>query len=255
MQTSIYINSKNKPTLLVLPFKNESYRLHDLISKIEKLNLVDQVDVLLVDGGSTDDSINVSFFLKHKIHTLIEIKDSKGLSEQLRAAFRWASENNYDKVITIDSNGKDDPAYVFKILEKLNQGFEFVQASRYMVGGKGVNTPLLRHFAIKYIHVPLLRVASGFAWTDTTQGYRGYSSRIFQDQKVGIFRDIFQSYELLFYLSYRLPRLGYRCAEVPVVRTYPDGIVPTKIKGVLIHVRLFLALMKTCLGFYNPNER
>lgn len=254
MLVSNYIESKNHTTLLVVPFKDESVRLHNLISKISQLDLAHQVDVLLVDGGSTDDSVQSQFFLQNRIHTLIEVHSSKGLSEQLRVAFSWALEKGYENVITIDANGKDDPSFVPDIIEELNRGYSFVQASRYRPGGRGVNTPMIRHIAIRYIHVPLLRWASGFAWTDTTQGYRGYSTQVFKDQRVNIFRDVFNQYELLFYLSYRLPRLGYRCTEVPVVRSYPLGKRPTHIKGWRVHMNLMVSLCKVCLGFYNPRK-
>lgn len=229
--------------------------MHNLINKIDNLRLHEMVDILLVDGGSTDDSINETFFAEKGVHTLLQLSSSKGLSEQLQSAFKWAVELGYDHVITIDANGKDDPVYIFEIIRKLESGYDFVQGSRYVAGGRGVNTPWLRHVAIKYIHTPALCVASGFRWTDTTQGYRGYSIRIFADSRIDIFREIFKRYEMLAYFNYRLPRLGYKCTEIAVVRTYPAGPVPTKIKGFRSHFDLLLVLIKVCLGLYNPSKR
>ena len=58
---------------------------------------------------------------------------------------------------------------------------DFVQASRFITGGISENTPKLREFAIRKIHAPLLKFFSGFPWTDTTQGFRGYSSKLLKD--------------------------------------------------------------------------
>src|SRR5260363_350405 len=65
------------------------------------------------------------------------------------------------------------------------------------------NTPKLRDFAIRFIHAPLLSLASDFKWTDTTQGFRAYRRRMLLDPKIAPFRAVFVTYELLAYLSYR----------------------------------------------------
>lgn len=130
---------------------------------------------------------------------------------------------------------------------------DFVQASRYLPGGVGENTPRLREFAIRWIHAPLLSGFSGFHWTDTTQGFRAYSRRLLLDPKVAPFRDIFSTYELLAYLSYRAPKLGYRCIELPTIRRYPPtGPVPTKISSLSGNCSVFQVLIRACLGAYNP---
>ncbi len=62
-----------------------------------------------------------------------------------------------------------------RIIEALQQGVDFVQASRFVPGGAGENTSQSRDFAIRFIHAPMLSLFSGFRWTDTTQGFRAYS--------------------------------------------------------------------------------
>src|SRR5260363_96635 len=49
----------------------------------------------------------------------------------------------------------------------------------------------LRDFAIRFIHAPLLSLASGFKWTDTTQGFRAYRRRMLLDPKIAPFRAVF----------------------------------------------------------------
>ena len=104
----------------------------------------------------------------------------------------------------------------------------------------------------RLLHAPLLSAASGFHWTDTTQGFRAYSAKLLKDPQVAVFRDVFRNYELLAYLSYRAPKLGFRCIEMPSRRIYPVGKVPTKISFVKGNAEVFKVLLKTCLGKYNP---
>jgi hypothetical protein len=174
------------------------------------------------------------------------------LSAQLRVAYAFALKSGYESIITIDGNNKDDPATIPAFLEALANGLDFIQASRFIPGGQQENTPLIRNLAIRLIHAPVLSLASGYSWTDTTQGYRGYSARCLLDERTQIFRDVFQRYELLAYLSYRLPRLGYRCLELPTSRSYPQGEIPTKISGIRGNLNLLKVLIKASFGAFNP---
>jgi hypothetical protein len=87
-------------------------------------------------------------------------------------------------------------------------------------GGVAENTPASRDFAIRFIHARCFSLFSGFKWTDTTQGFRAYSRKLLLDTRIAPFRDIFSTYELLAYLSYRAPKLGFRCLEIATVRRY-----------------------------------
>ena len=112
----------------------------------------------------------------------------------------------------------------------------------------------MRYLAIRYIHAPTLRIFSNFHWTDTTQGYRAYSRRIFEDKLISPFRKIFHSYELLCYLSYKVPKLGYKCIEIPSIRTYYKNTKPSKISSLTDHFLILKILIYTCLGLYDPKK-
>ena len=209
-------------------------------------------DIILVDGGSTDGSLAHDSLLEKGVRGLL-VKTGPGkLSAQLRCAYTFAVEQGYKGIVTIDGNDKDDPAAIPQFIDLLQQGIDFVQASRFVPGGVAENTPKMRDLAIRWIHAPLLSIASGFHWTDTTQGFRAYSRRMLLDERVAPFRDVFESYELLAYLSYRAPRLGFKCIEWPTIRRYPEGEVPTKISSFKGNLSILLVLIKACVGKYNP---
>ncbi|WP_177318802.1 hypothetical protein [Pseudomonas sp. GM74] len=135
----------------------------------------------------------------------------------------------------------------------LKRDVDFVQASRFRAGGVAEPPPKSRDFAIRFIHAPMLSFSSGFKWTDTTQGFPAYSRKLLLDQKFLLSRDLFMTYELLAYLSYRAPKLGYHCIELATVRRYPKDEVSTKISSVKGDFQVFTILLKTCFGFYNAN--
>lgn len=237
---------------VVIPVINEGERLHNLLNKMKALNISEIADILIVDGGSNDGSLVSSHLQALDVHTLL-IKTGHGkLSAQLRCAYSFALQQGYEGIVTIDGNDKDDPKSIPHFIDALQSGIDFVQGSRFIEGGIAENTPKSRHLAIQWIHAPFLSWASGFQWTDTTQGFRAYSRKMLLDPKIALFRNVFSTYELLAYLSYRAPRLGYRCVELPTTRRYPQGEVPTKISHFLGNLKIFLILIITCLSGYNP---
>jgi dolichol-phosphate mannosyltransferase len=252
LQKIIFSTKKKNNYLLVIPNLNEGLELKKLIKKIFFFKINKLVDILVVDGGSNDKSIDLSF-LKKNISTLIVIKNNTGLSRQLQYAYSFSKKKNYFATITIDSNGKDDPRRIINFIKKIEDGYDFVQGSRFVKGGKELYTPLLRIFAIRFIHAPILSFFSGFKWTDTTQGFRCYKNILFKDYNLDIFRNVFQKYELLAYLNYKVPRLNYRCVEIPTNRIYKKniGTQNSKIKGVVGYWVIFKTLLMACLGVFD----
>ena len=237
---------------VVIPVINEGERIRSLLTRMAVLRIDEIADVIIVDGGSTDGSLAPAFLDATRVRGLL-LKTGPGkLSAQLRCAYAFALDQGYDGIVTIDGNDKDDPAAIPQFIAALEQGADFVQASRYLPGGVAENTPKVRDLAIRCIHAPLLSLASGFHWTDTTQGFRAYSRKLLLDERIAPFRDVFMTYELLAYLSYRAPKLGFRCIELPTVRRYPKGEIPTKISGLKGTLTVLGVLLRACRGGYDP---
>jgi dolichol-phosphate mannosyltransferase len=236
---------------IVIPVINEGERIKNQLKRMEAEQISSIADIIIIDGGSTDGSLELASLRRLGITGLLIKKGPGKLSAQLRCAYAFSLDQGYEGIVTIDGNDKDNPEAIPRFIEALKDGFDFLQASRFLPGGQSVNTPKLRDLAIRYIHAPCLSLASGFKWTDTTQGFRAYSRRMLLDPKIAPFRDDFMCYELLAYLSYQVPRLGYLCKELPTVRKYPAGEVPTKISGLKGNFVILKTLLRACAGKYN----
>lgn len=237
---------------VVIPVINEGQRIRSLLSRMAALKIDGIADIIIVDGGTTDGSLALESLQKNGVRGLL-LKTGPGkLSAQLRCAYAFALDQGYEGIVTIDGNDKDDPEAIPRFIDALEQGVDFVQASRFISGGVAENTPKSRDFAIRFIHAPMLSLFSGFRWTDTTQGFRAYSRKMLLDTRIGPFRDVFLTYELLAYLSYRAPKLGYRCLELATIRRYPKGEVPTKISSFKGNLSVLLVLFLACFGGYDP---
>ncbi len=230
---------------------NEGARLH---AQLDRMRPSDGgVDVVVADGGSTDGSVDEAPMRARGVRAVL-VKTGPGrLSAQMRMACAWALDEGYDGVIVMDGNDKDDPAALPRFVAALEAGADHVQGSRFIPGGRAVHTPWSRLLGIRLVHAPLISLAAGRRYTDTTNGFRAYSRRLLLDARVAPFRDVFSAYELHYYLAIRAARLGFRVEEVPVTRAYPaHGPVPTKISPVRGNVRILRTLALACLHRFDP---
>ena len=244
---------KTKEYVILIPIINEGERIKKELQRAYKFNIFEYADIVICDGGSTDGCTDEVTLKKLKVNTLLTKRDAGKQGAQLRMGFWWALKRGYKGIITIDGNNKDSIEDVPKFIEKLEEGYDFVQGSRFIKGGKAINTPPLRWGAVKLIHAPIISLTAGQRFTDTTNAYRAYSRRYLLDKRVQPLRDIFMTYELLAYLSVRATRLGYRACEVAVTRAYPKkGKTPTKISFFKGNSELIKILFKNLFGMYNP---
>lgn len=247
----VFLKKKTSKIALIIPVINEGENLISLIKRINKLLIYNHVDILIIDGGSKDDSLEINNLKDNNINALIEKKGNGKLCSQLRIGYALSIVLGYDSIITIDGNNKDDPKYILDFMVELEKGYDMIQATRFSKGGSHKNTPLSRYLAIRIFHAPILSFASGFNWSDTTQGFRGYSKRLLVSNEIGVFRELFDNYQLLPYLSYIAPKKQYKCKEIGTRRIYPKGKTPTKIKKIRGKLIILYDLIAVCLGLYN----
>lgn len=239
---------------LCIPIYNEGIRIQTELQKILDSNIINIVDVILLDGGSTDGTTSIENLQKYRINTLIKMKE-EGIyrqSEALKAGFYFSLNRKYLGIISIDGNNKDSIESVKEFVKKLEEGYDFIQGSRFQKGGTEENTPLDRLLAIRFIHAPIISFIAKKRYTDTTSLYRGYSAKYLNHPKVKPFRNIFKSYELSTYLSTRADQIGLKTCEIPVRRIYPRGKYPTKVGKIKGNWKMLYSLIENLLGKYNP---
>ena len=245
--------NRQKDYVVLIPVINEGNRILNELSRAKQANISSYADIVICDGGSTDGSMEQEKLVALNVNTLL-VKTSAGKQgAQLRMGIWWALQRGYKGVITIDGNDKDSIEDVPRFIEKIESGYDLIQGSRFVKGGKAINTPLSRLIAVKLLHAPIISLTAMQWFTDTTNAYRGYSAKYLQDPRVNPFRDVFVSYELLAYLSVRATQLGYKACEIPVTRAYPaNEKTPTKISPLKGNWLLLKILFKNLFGAYNP---
>ena len=238
---------------LLIPVINEGARILTELGRAQKAGIHRQVDIILCDGGSTDGSMKPETLKLYGVNTLLVKRSAGKQGAQLRMGLHFALNRGYKGVLTIDGNNKDSIEDVPRFVEKLRQGYDLVQGSRFVKGGRAIHTPPARWLAVRLIHAPVTSAAARHWFTDTTNAYRAYSREYLTHPEVQPLRPVFMGYELLAYLSIRATQLGLKACEVPVTRAYPaSGATPTKIKGMRGNTDLLRVLLAAARGQYNP---
>ena len=249
----IEYQKKEKNYVVLIPIINEGERIEKELKRALKNNVQDYADIVICDGGSTDGCTEEKKLRACRVNTLLVKLDKGKQGAQLRMGIWWALERGYEGIITIDGNNKDSIEDIPRFIEKLKEGYDLVQGSRFIPGGKAINTPFIRTLSVKLIHAPIISLTAHKRFTDTTNAYRAYSKKYLTDERVKPLRDIFMTYELLAYLSVRATQIGLKACEIPVTRAYPQkGKTPTKISFFKGNSELMKILLKNAFGEYKP---
>lgn len=245
--------SRTRDYVVLIPIINEGDRIHKELYRAKKHDVSSFADIVICDGGSTDGCTDEKKLRKLDVNTLLVKQDTGKQGAQLRMGIWWALQRGYKGIITIDGNNKDSIEDVPRFIEKLEEGYDLIQGSRFVKGGRAINTPFIRTVSVKCIHAPIISLTAHQRFTDTTNAYRAYSARYLTDERVQPLRDIFMTYELLAYLSVRATQIGMKACEIPVIRAYPkSGKTPTKISFFKGNSELMKILLKNAIGAYNP---
>lgn len=214
-----------------MPVFNEGERTIAQLRGIPE-NLPD-CELFIIDDGSNDGSI-VS--IEHTLPTLpikgtlVHNDRNRGVGYSLKRGIRHALENKFDIIMNCAGNGKDDLRQIPIVLGPiLNGTHEYVTGSRFLTGGSFANLPLARKLMIKgYTFV--WNVLTGKKLSDVTNGFRAYSTRLFDDVGINIEQDWLDRYELEYYLYYKVLTRNHRWCEVPVSKTYPQQTAGTRVR-------------------------
>lgn len=224
-----YAKRKTKYCICI-PIINEGDRIKKELKRAQEVYIDKLADIIICDAGSTDGATKKEELEPLGVNTILVKKGAGKQGAQLRMGIWWALKRGYEGIITIDGNNKDSIEDVPKFIEKLDEGYDFIQGSRFIKGGQAINTPFIRYVSVRVLHAPVISLTAKKWYTDTTNAYRGYSKKYLEHPQVQPLRDIFMTYELLAYLSVKADQLKLKTCEIPVKREYPKrGKTPTKI--------------------------
>lgn len=157
----------------MLPCLNEEKTIGTVINSIpKKIEGIKTVDILVVDDGSTDDSVKISQKCGAKV---ISHSSNLGLGIVFQTGLKYALMNGYNLLVTIDSDGQFDPADIFKLIKPLlDKRADFVTACRFFNNQSIKHMPKLKLWGNKAMSSLISRL-TGKQFSDVSCGFRAYS--------------------------------------------------------------------------------
>tara|TARA_Y100000768_G_C23859975_1_gene625214 strand:+ start:256 stop:969 length:714 start_codon:yes stop_codon:yes gene_type:complete len=165
------MNSRKKILVFTATF-NEISNISILLKAIKKYN--PKVHILVIDDNSPDGTGNKILEFKKKIKNLyfISRKKKEGLDSAHKLAYKFAIENKYSYLITMDADLSHNPKEIKKFIINLSK-FPFVIGSRYIKGGKCLMKGR-RLLMSKYGNLMIKKVLN-MNINEFTTSYRGFN--------------------------------------------------------------------------------
>jgi len=155
-----------RPTVaVIIPTLNEAQNL-PLVLPYLPMNWIDEV--ILVDGRSTDNTVEVAKQLLPSIRVILEKRKGKGIA--MRTGYEASSS---DILIVMDADGSNDPREIPKFVTALLEGADFVRGSRFAPGGGTTDMPRYRKLGNGFF-VLLSNLLFGTKFTDLCYGYHAF---------------------------------------------------------------------------------
>lgn len=174
---------------IVIPMYNEESIAEHSLETISHYTrqLPPQVTILVVNDCSTDKTEAIVKQLisqqSDKHIQLVSHKQNKGYGGANRTGIQYAIDHNYDYVLFMDSDLTNDPKYLAAFYVKMEEGYDYIKASRYIPGGAMQGVPKWRA-TISVLGNHIARLLFDLPIHDCTNGFRAGKVDIYKKVKL-----------------------------------------------------------------------
>ena len=197
-------------TLVFIPAWNEEENLPAVLADLQ--GELPQVDVLVVDDGSTDRTADVA---REGGAAVLSFELNRGLPEGIAAGYRWALEHGFAFCGRVDADGQHPPAELARLLEMVRADRCDVAVGSRFVSGEGYAPHRYRPSPARRLGTAVLRRAVGVTlgrpFADATSGLFAVNAKA-----LPLLAEPFSSEAPEVEALHRIVGAGLRLEEVPV---------------------------------------
>jgi dolichol-phosphate mannosyltransferase len=223
-------------SLVVLPTLDEAANIATVLRGIR--DAAPEVDVLVVDDGSTDGTADRAEALGRELGHIRVLRrvGPRGLGPAYRAGFRVGMADGYDALVEMDADLSHDPSALPAIIGAVAGGADLVIGSRYVPGGETPGWSPRRRL--------LSRAGGWYARTllrlpvrDVTSGFRAYRASLLRTIDLDAVTSTGYGFQIE--MTARARQAGAVIAELPIVfRERTAGT--SKMTGAIVREALFM---------------
>lgn len=217
---SAFANRRSRHTVtVVVPALNEALNIGWVLERLPEC--VDEV--IVVDGCSSDDTVEAALRARPDARIVLEPRPGKGTA--LRTGFAHATG---DYIVMLDADGSMDPAEISMFTDAVRSGYDFVKGSRHLPDAGSEDLTFLREFGNKALGTAV-NMLYGTKFTDLCYGFMAFRRDCLDALDLTA-----DGFEIETQMVVNAVKSGLRIAEVPSfelmrrsgqsnLRTFRDG--------------------------------
>lgn len=158
--------------ILVIPAFNEEKNIQAVVENL--IRNYPELDYVVINDGSTDSTEEI---LRKNGYNHICLPVNLGLAGCFQTGMKYAYEKGYSCAVQFDGDGQHRPEYIASMKEKMDQGYDIVIGSRFIVGKKDWS---MRMIGSRLIGAAVY-LTTGARLTDPTSGMRLFSRKMIKE--------------------------------------------------------------------------
>ena len=210
-------------TLVFTATYNEAGNIEKFLDIALKIK---NIDVLVIDDSSPDKTWEIieNYKKNHSNLYLIKRPGKEGLDTAHKEAFKFAKENKYSNLITLDADLSHDPNLITIFIEELKSR-PFIIGSRYTKNGK--NDMKLSRYLLSYFGNKLIKLVLKINCEEFTTSYRGFNLHQLKNFDINAVNS--KGYSFFMETIYHINKLGFKIFQIPIhfkIRTIGKSKIP-----------------------------
>ncbi|MDH4169764.1 MAG: glycosyltransferase family 2 protein [Acidimicrobiia bacterium] len=225
-------------TVVVIPAFNEQESLPAVLAELA--DTVPELAVAVIDDGSADATADVA---RAAGAVVLRLPFNLGIGGALRAGFRFAVEEGFDRAVQFDADGQHDASQIQVLLDALDEGADMAIGNRFG-SSDDYEVGATRGLAMRSLRW-LTRRLAGQSFVDTSSGFRAVRRPLLERFATEYPVEYMDSVETLISAC----RAGFDVREVPTTMRARAGGQPSNRSFRLVYnyLRLLVTVMSSTL--------
>lgn len=230
--------------LIYMPAFNEEKTISNVINSLKQkdFNYFEQIEILVVNDGSTDKTVEEA---KKNGATVISHIKNKGVGEAFQTAIKYAIKTNADILVSMDADGQFDVDEINLLIEPIkNEKADFCLGIRFY-DGKPEKMSSIKFWGNKQVN-KIVSFVSNTKIHDASCGFRAYS----KDTLLSLNLDGSFTYTHETILD--LLNKGYKVEQIPIKVTYFEDRVSRVANNLITYASKTSIIIFKSLKDYKP---